>query len=126
MPLPVLVTTPAPLGAALLLIRVPAKVVFSLLPPTVRVCTPRMTAAPVVPPPEREPMVLSKPLRSKASVATLPMVRAEPLPKALVLPALRVPVFTRVGPVYELAPSSLRTPFATAVVVIPPLPVILP
>ena len=60
---------------------------------------PSVTFPPVVPPPESEPITVSKFVMSRFTPATLARVTAEVVPKAERLPALSVPVFTTVGPV---------------------------
>jgi hypothetical protein len=78
----------------------PEKVVEVLMMPTERVAEPRITLPPAPPPPEREPIELSKPERSRVAPAVLERVMAELFPKAEVdAPALRVPKLIVVEPV---------------------------
>ena len=68
-------------------------------PPKVRVAVPSFTSPPAAPPPASEPMVLLNTSRSSVAPAALPIVTAELLPKALVVPAFSVPPLTVVAPV---------------------------
>ena len=92
MPVPVFVIEPVPEMT-------PAYVVLSLLPPMVRVAAPNVTLPLVVPPPDNEPIETLNPVMSITVPAVLERLTAEPLPKALATPALRVPTLMMVGPV---------------------------
>ena len=91
-PVPVLVKPPVPLIT-------PAKAVSVLLPPVVKVPAPSVTLPPVAPPPAKEPMLTLLPFKSRTTPAVLARVTAELLPKALVLPACKVPSSIAVPPV---------------------------
>ena len=90
-PRPDLVNPPAPLIW-------PPKLVLVLSSPAVRVAEPRVTLPPLAPPPAREPTATLLLFKSKTTPLVLAKVTAEPLPKAVVLPACRVPPFTVVAP----------------------------
>ena len=121
-PVPVLVraTVPEPFSIT------PAKLVEVLSPPVVSVAVVKaveFVTRPVPPRAEaREPMVTLMPARSK--VAPVDKVSAEPAPKALVLPAFKVPPLTVVAPVWRLVPDSVSVPEPTLVK--PPVPPISP
>ena len=96
-PVPALVraTVPEPFSIT------PAKLVEVLSPPVVRVAVVRVVEFVTRPVPltaeAREPMETLMPARS--SVAPVDKVTAEPVPKALVLPAFKVPPLIVVAPV---------------------------